>query len=251
MRDVFKAWILPTALAAICTAVVAAPSFGQTFSGIYTFDTDATVSPDPAGVNFSAFTPGPGITSPGVTGGHYAASGWTSAGSPDPNDYVEFSISAEPGQKFTLSSVSYTRWISSETQGSNTFFGPQEYSLRYQVTPVGGSQSAEASLAGGSNSVFPNTSTTTINLSSSTFSNLTNVVFRFYGYNSTNGSNGQNQTFNFENVGAGGSFSAVPEPTTTLLFGGGMAALVAGRLRRRRADDLSLLTLLMKRFHLA
>jgi len=122
--------------------------------------------------------------------------------------------------QFTLDSTGYSDIILSWA-GNVSGTGPQNTTLRYSSTGVGGIFTDFATFA------TPKNSAVTQNLSSvSALNNNPNVVFRLVGVDASNTAAGTMKIDNF-------NIDAIPEPSTMLLVGAGLVGLLA--LRRRRS----------------
>jgi hypothetical protein len=140
----------------------------------------------------------------------YNASGWDTTGSLDANDYLTFALDANDGYRINFESFVYT--------GTASASGPTAFAFR-------------SSLDGFSSDIgSPTANGTTIDLSGTSYQNLTDPIeFRLYGYSASSGSG----TFSINDYTFNGTVEAVPEPNTLALVGVG-SMLMLGNLRRTR-----------------
>jgi hypothetical protein len=175
----------------------------------------ATSDTDP-NVTASGISIGTGLSAATATS-RYNASGWTTGGTIDANDYFTFTLDANDGYVIDYSSFSFTG------QGNG---GPKFLQLEYCINgspyqPVG------TALTATTNNTRKDYS---IDLSGEQFQNLTDTVtFRLYGYNAVN-STGQ---FSINSYSINGYVDTAPEPQTLSLIGVG-SLLMFGYLRRTR-----------------
>ena len=151
--------------------------------------------------------------------GRYNASGWTTGGTIDANDYFTFTLDANDGYKIDYSSFIFTG------QGNG---GPRLLQLEYSLDgnafqPVGGVLTATTNNT--RKDYF-------IDLSGAQFQNLTTpVTFRLYGYNTVNSAG----LFSINSYSINGYVDTAPEPGTMALLGVG-SVLMGGYLRRTRKE---------------
>jgi hypothetical protein len=215
---------------------------GQVFTGNYTFGSGGNVTSFAYnGTPIDNLTVS-ALTKNGVTNtssaGNFRASNWPLdpavgilAGSIDTAKYFEFSLTPTAGN--TLNINSFTFGVGRTGTGPRSF--QWRSSLDSFAAPISGytatnaalDQNLGAGILSYTSDVTTAATGNTLTFSSPTFSNLSTVTFRLYGFNSegTTGTGGLEGNFIF----AG---EVVPEPTTWALIGLG-AAFVLWRIRRR------------------
>lgn len=186
------------------------------------------------------------LTKNGVTNtsnsNNFRATNWaldagssTLTGNIDTSKYFEFSMTSAPG--FTFNATSFTFGV------GRSLAGPRSYQWRSSLdsfaNPISGYTNTNVALnenlGSGILSYSSDASTSatgnTLVFSTATFSNLSTVTFRFYGFNSeqTVGSGGFDGNFSF-------SGEAIPEPSTWALIGLG-SAFVLWRVRSRKKSS--------------
>ena len=151
-------------------------------------------------LNVSAISLGSSITSNAFNGGGewYGEGGWTAAGTPDVNGYVQFSVSGASGYYLTLTGVTLIQRRSNTgtPQGS----GPTSWALRssldnYATNIITGTMTHDYATA-------------TISLPAAFSSIPSAVTFRLYGYNATTASGGGISRYVFDNISVQGTAHA-------------------------------------------
>lgn len=150
--------------------------------------------------------------------GSYSSHGWSLNETPGTNDYITFTLDANPGYEIDLSNFKFT--------GERSSKGPTSIVLRsslddytsnigFVLAPT--EQALDYTVEMGNDSRFQN---------------LTDpITFRLYGYKASN--NGGK--FGIDDYSFNGTVNAVPEPQTLALLGVG-SVLMAGYLRRTRNE---------------
>jgi hypothetical protein len=217
----------------------------QVFTGNYSFSgaTGNTTSLNYNGSSIENLTVS-ALTKNGVTNsssaGNFRATGWpldagnaTLTGSIDVSKYFEFSLTPTNGA--TLNLTSFTFGVGRSGTGPRSF--EWRSSLNSFAAPISGYTATNAALnqnlGNGTLSYTSDVSTAgtgnTLTFATPTFSDLSTVTFRFYGFNSeaSGGTGGLEGNFTF----AG---EVIPEPSTWALIGLG-TAFVLWRIRRKPA----------------
>lgn len=135
---------------------------------------------------------------------------------PNTNNYLSFTVNANPGYVMNLDSIGL------DQQANNN--GPRNWQIRSD-------RDNYASAIGGELSTSTNNwASNSRTLGGANFTGLTNAVtFRIYAYNSVN--NGNNGSWSVDNVTLNGSSAPVPEPLT--IIGWGTALVAGGTLKRK------------------
>ena len=232
----------------VALAVTNLAGAGVAASGSYTFSatqsgTGGTPTPGPIAYNGTAITgltPGTVATSTGITysasNNNFRATNWALDGAPagnltgsiDTTKYIEFSVAAGSGYTFDLSSITFG------VGRSNT--GPRNWQWRSSADSFASALTNYTNLATGltnsggvltnpdSNSAWTNN---TLSFSGASFSGLSSITLRLYGYNAegTSGTGGLQGSLTFSVV-----VDAVPAPGAVALLG--VAGLISTRRRR-------------------
>ena len=220
-------------------ASAANAAYVPNFGGTYTFPSGTQASSTAAGAYngtvMTGLTPS-SVTNSGTTwsssGGNYRATGWaldtntpsagSMSGSIDTNKYISFTLAADAGYSFDITSITFGIGRSGT--------GPRQWQWRSSVDNYAAALTNYTTLAAGlsnTSGVLTNPDSNSswtgnvLTLSDASFKALTTVTFRLYGYNSeATGGTGGLQT----------SLTFAPAPGAIALLG--VAGLVGSRRRR-------------------
>ena len=241
----FNSILAVGAVAAVCGF----SSAGVVASGSYTFSsnqsgTTGTQTPGPIAYNGSAIqglAPGsversaaPGLAY-SASNNNFRALGWALDGTPgalsgsvDTTKYISFTLTADSGYTFDLNSITFGVGRSAT--------GPRSWQWRSSVDSYASALTNYTTVATGlthSNGVLTNPDANSgwtgnvLAFSGSSFSGMTSVTLRLYGYNSegTTGTGGLQGALSFSVT-----MNAVPAPGAAALIG--LAGLVTTRRRK-------------------
>lgn len=236
-------------------ALVCAATFAQaaTFTGEYRFTgtgtpSGAPVDTDLGNATLTSFSIGAGISRTSANNvfntTNYTRNG-TQGGAVATDDYVEFSLVADTGYIFDLTSFSFGS--RSSLSDAETTQGPNSYVVKYSTDAISPTQTF-TDLATGSHKVSKGTDSSTrtetiVSSVSAALSDLTTITLRVYSWGATATSGTQSSgSLRFDDVIVAGQIAPVPEAGTALMVGGLVAA--AGAIRRRSVDGASAAALL-------
>ena len=238
MKNMNTMTLLAAGTCAMIAANAANAAYVPNFGGTYTFPTSAVGSTAALagaynGTVMTGLTPS-SVTNSGTTwsasNNNYRATNWatgattgsdTFTGSVDLTKYIGFTLAADAGYSFDITSISFGLGRSAT--------GVRQWQWRSSVDNYAAALTDYSNLQTGltnTSGVLTNTDTNgswtaKLNLSGSSFQALTTVTFRLYGYNSeATGGTGGLQT----------SLTFVPAPGAIALLG--VAGLVGARRRR-------------------
>ena len=173
----------------------------------------------PAGATFSDFTRNGGLTGTGAAG-VFGSKNWSTAGSPDPNIFTAFTITADPGLVLTLSQLTFD---SLKNGAAAPLLAEVDLFLN-------GSATAYASFAWTPQNA-PMTSYVFNFTPVTGADNVTTATFKFFAWNAASGTN----EVQFDNVAI---FGGVDVPESAGLGPAGLVigcAILARRLSRERS----------------
>lgn len=136
------------------------------------------------------------------------------AGAINNNDYFEWTVTADPGNSFSVTNFTFT------FQRSAT--GPAEWTLRSSLDGYGSDLADFSALANG-------TYSTNLNLA-----NQNSITFRFYGYGNTTTQSAGSAGFEGTDEDLILYGTVIPEPTTVVLMLAGFAGIAFVRWRKNR-----------------
>ena len=238
MKNMNTMTLLAAGTCAMIAASAANAAYVPNFGGTYTFPSGTQASSAAAGAyngaTMTGLTPSSVTNSAATTwsssSSNYRATNWatgattgsdTFTGSVDLTKYIGFTLAAEAGYSFDITSISFGLGRSAT--------GVRQWQWRSSVDNYAAALTDYSNLQTGltnTSGVLTNTDTNgswtaKLNLSGSSFQALTTVTFRLYGYNSeaTGGTSGLQTSLTF-----------VPAPGAIALLG--VAGLVGSRRRR-------------------
>lgn len=183
-----------------------------------------------------------------VAGGNFAASSslnlqFSSGGNPGPsifintgdttdpaNDYVAFSLAADEGFSFTLTSLGFD-YVFTGSSANATLNGT--YTVRSSVDGFV-ADLASYTMTRQLNAATFVTTSPAVDLSAPAFANLSSIEFRIYLSDNA----GTNSYLRMDNVVLNGSVGVIPEPSSVSLLAGA-GALLLGALQRKRRQSKS------------
>jgi len=214
------------------------------FTGSYAFSSNQTSGAQPAqtynGTVITGLSPG-SVSVSGATSsnsnGNYRASGWgtgatnasdTFTGAIDLNKYFSFTLTADAGYTFDMTSITFGLGRSGT--------GPRQWQWRSSADNYASALAAIAPVTGvtASGGVMTTLDTTAstwtgnvLTLSGAAFQGLSSITFRLYGYNAeaTAGTGGLQGPLSFA-----GFTETIPAPGAVALLG--VAGLIGSRRRR-------------------
>ncbi len=148
------------------------------------------------------------------------------AGAISNDHYIQFTLAAEVGYRFDLSSI--------EMNGQSGTSGPDDIALMsnvdgYNAGDEMASLTGRQGLAGGWDTELGGWGGR-IDLSDPQYQDLTTVTFRIYGWNSTGTASGGIRGLTGDDLVVNGTIEAIPEPAAAGLIGlAGLGLLVARR----------------------
>lgn len=159
-------------------------------------------------------------------------------------NYVEFTISADPGYTFSLNSFTFdTAWqgINSGRMGVTSSINGHTYANRETITTeLPDDASSISNILQSNLGGFPRTAVdawgqgedTAIDVTGSEFQDITSVTFRITGHSiADTGSASISNIFRLDDIRIDGDVNAIPEPSATTLLGLASCAFI---LRRRK-----------------
>lgn len=203
----------------------------------------ANVTADDA--SLGAGLPTTGTTASGFSGAtdsifvRSSATAATEAGAVTGNDYFQFTVTANAGFTFSLSSISYDIFAEDRALDSagitiNTFLRSNAEATDYTTTLTGSAISDFGDANPTSSSDMPpvnyaNGASALVNLGSNTdFQGIATTTFRLYQFDDATD---DNKFGRIDNIVISGDVSAIPEPSTALLSILSLAGLLAVRRR--------------------
>jgi MYXO-CTERM domain-containing protein len=238
MKNLNTTTLLAAGTCAMIAASAANAAYVPNFGGTYSFPSGTQASSAAAGAyngaTMTGLTPSSVTNSAATTwsssASNYRATNWatgattgsdTFTGSIDLTKYISFTLAAEAGYSFDITSISFGLGRSGT--------GVRQWQWRSSVDNYAAALTDYSNLQTGltnTSGVLTNTDTNgswtaKLNLSGSSFQALTTVTFRLYGYNAeaTGGTSGLQTSLTF-----------VPAPGAIALLG--VAGLVGSRRRR-------------------
>ena len=149
------------------------------------------------GVQSCAMTRGSGVV-PIANADRFNSKGWTTASSPDLNDYIQFVISPQAGYSVTISTISL------QHQRSST--GPKSFVIRTSQNDFGADATAPVTIPD------VNTNQTSVFSFPSPITTTSPITIRIYGYNAEleNGTWGPGESIDGNDIVVSGSFMILP-----------------------------------------
>lgn len=217
----FRSFILLVAASIFASNSTQAQIITYSFTGAAGNEASFPVDSQPSNAVAGVMERGMGV-SPSPASGTFSANSWSTGGL-DVNEYFAFSLTPNPGFKFSLTELQV------DERRSGT--GIRDWSLRSSLD-------AFAADIGTAFSVPDNTSTRsdqTIDLSGGLFDDLTNTIeFRFFGFNAESGSG----TWRLDNVELFGTITPVPEISGSIWIALGLVGFFFWRGKKRSSSAL-------------
>ncbi|MBU3927232.1 MAG: hypothetical protein KKB74_05455, partial [Bacteroidetes bacterium] len=141
------------------------------FSALAGNEVSAASNTNDANLSSSTITRGSGVTS-GLNGGRFNSLNWTTSSSIDANDYVEFTITPNPGYQFSVSSI----YMQHQRSGT----GPVSFALRSSIDGY-------ATDLGGVHTIGDVTATQNYTFTFTQTDQSVSVTYRIYAYSAEAG----------------------------------------------------------------